>query len=514
LHKIFINFKKVKKKFPFKSQLQDLNKQSELLRQQHPGDTAESVSAEMEELIERFRDVWLMAEQRSADLKQALEFFKFIACVKDVNEWMDETRKSLLAKPQLHDLFTVTQCRQELDNLSYEMTHRDDIFKDLDIMCVQLVSEQNHPNKKEILSQTNKAMNERELLFRLWKLKCELLETQFECHTFYREAAQLIGAINSQESLLSKAYNELHQQLDQKILIGVEDLESSMKAHENLSKKIEKQSVDNVAELQRVGEQLIEKESKRLHIDETQSIFDMNELERLEETIAQILRKDRDVHELSSRRLKQLSEAMMFSKLRRDVDEFEIWIDEKMRQARSLSAANQKLLGNASGNELISSDKVKLFQKHKALFSDMEANESRYNDLVKRGQEQVKSNKTIKALQVKQIIDELSKKWKDLEFESRERAKEFEEAKDVLEFNDQLEQLEDWLKDKELMLQNGDTGRDYEHCVGLIKKAEEAVSTANEQKLQAVILMGDRLIFYFIIRRFLMNFIFSFYFGS
>ena len=84
-------------------------------------------------------------------------------------------------------------------------------------------------------------------------------------------------------------------------------------------------------------------------------------------------------------------------------------------------------------------------------------------------------------------------KWSQLEYESKERANEFEEAKDVLEFNDQLEQLEEWLKEKELMLQNGDTGRDYEHCMALIKKADEAVSAQNEHKLVGVLGMGDKL---------------------
>lgn len=38
-----------------KNQLAELNKQSELLRQRHPGDTAECVAAEMDELIDRFK---------------------------------------------------------------------------------------------------------------------------------------------------------------------------------------------------------------------------------------------------------------------------------------------------------------------------------------------------------------------------------------------------------------------------------------------------------------------------
>lgn len=91
------------------------------------------------------------------------------------------------------------------------------------------------------------------------------------------------------------------------------------------------------------------------------------------------------------------------------------------------------------------------------------------------------------------MSEELNKAWQQLAYESLERAKEFAEAKDLLEFNDQLEQLETWLKDKELMLQNGDTGRDYEHCVSLMKKADEAISPIYEEKLHSVLAMGDKL---------------------
>ena len=112
-----------------KPQLHELNKQSEQLRAQHPGDTAESVAAEMDELVDRFGELWLSAERRTRELAQAIEFFKFVACVRDVNEWMEETRKALLARLNLPDLFAVTAAKEELDNLSFEMTQRDDVFK-------------------------------------------------------------------------------------------------------------------------------------------------------------------------------------------------------------------------------------------------------------------------------------------------------------------------------------------------------------------------------------------------
>jgi spectrin beta len=332
-----------------KVQLQDLNKQSEVLRQRHPGDTAESVAAETDDLIDQFRSLWLKTEKRTKELKQSSDYFRFINYVRDVNEWIDQIDKSLNAPLQLNDLFTVTGQKQEHESLSFEMTQRDDMFKELDDMCIQL-TKQNHPNKRDILSLTNKAMTSRENLFRLWKLKSELLDSQFDCHMFYRECSQLIGQLNSQETLLNNSINESSLQLNQQIILSVDDLEMQMKSHQNLEKKIEKQTVDKGNELERLGAQLIEREVKRLESDEDE--FKISELIRLEHQLAQLLKKQNDVTELCHKRVKQLSEMIRFFKLCRDIDEFEVWIDDRIRFANSL-----KLSSN-----LVLSDKVKLFQ--------------------------------------------------------------------------------------------------------------------------------------------------------
>lgn len=470
-----------------KGQLHDLNKESEQLRAKHPGDTEESVAAEMDELIDRFRKLWLMSEKRSRDLKHASDFFRFLSYIKDVNRWMEETRSSLSTPIQANDLFSVAQLKQDHENLCFEMTQRDDMFKYLEDLCIELTSKQNHPNKKDIILQTNKAMNDRETLFHLWDLKNKALEAHYDCHEFYRDFSQLISLINSQESLLTKAFNELEQQLNESFLLNVDDLESLLKTHENLEKKIEKQSLDKAIDLKKKGSVLIERELSKINSEE-QEVFGLNELKRLQEILDLILKKENHLRELCKKRSKQLNEVLKFFKLKRDIEEFEIWIDERIRHARGLSLSSQK----SSFSSL--SDKVKLFQKQKALKSEIESNFLRHNDLNKRGQEQLSSNKTVKTILIKQTLEDLNKKWQELAYEVKEREKEFEEAKDILEFNDQLEQLEDWLKEKELMLQNGDTGRDYEHCVSLIKKAEEALMPIHEQKLQHVILMGDKLV--------------------
>ena len=225
-------------------------------------------------------------------------------------------------------------------------------------MCVEL-TKQNHPNKAEIILQTNKAMTDRENLFRLWKLKSELLETQFECHSFYKEVSQVIVLINSQEILLNQAHNDLQQQLEQRIFLNVDDLESQKKIQDNLDKKIEKQSLDKVNELQKIAQLLIDKEAKRVSLSSEQNVlFGLNELAKLKQTLSNLTKKEADMRILCAKRSRQLSDAISFSKLQRDIDEFEMWIDEKTRHARNLS----QIQNNTNGNKSAMNEKVKLFQ--------------------------------------------------------------------------------------------------------------------------------------------------------
>ena len=153
-----------------KVRLQDLNKQSEQLRLKHPGDTAETISFETNQLISRFRNLVIKTENRTILLNQSIEYFKFIQKVKNVNEWIEDTASSLKTQPQVVYLFTASQSKQEHENLSFEMTQRDADFKSLDEIFAQLTQGQNHPNKLEIIAQTDKAMKSREDLFRLWNV--------------------------------------------------------------------------------------------------------------------------------------------------------------------------------------------------------------------------------------------------------------------------------------------------------------------------------------------------------
>ena len=48
-----------------------------------------------------------------------------------------------------------------------------------------------------------------------------------------------------------------------------------------------------------------------------------------------------------------------------------------------------------------------------------------------------------------------------------------EEARGILEFRNEAAKIESWIRDKELMISQGDLGKDYEHCLELQKKLDD-----------------------------------------
>ena len=48
-----------------------------------------------------------------------------------------------------------------------------------------------------------------------------------------------------------------------------------------------------------------------------------------------------------------------------------------------------------------------------------------------------------------------------------------EEAKDILKFNEELDKVQAWIREKEMLANAGDMGRDYEHCLELQKKVSD-----------------------------------------
>lgn len=98
---------------------------------------------------------------------------------------------------------------------------------------------------------------------------------------------------------------------------------------------------------------------------------------------------------------------------------------------------------------------------------------------------------------VRQSLQRLNSKWNELLQASNNRGKGLVELKDILMFNEQVDKVEMWIREKEALVSAGDMGRDYEHCLELQKKAndlESAGITVDDKRIADINALADKLI--------------------
>ncbi|KAL4703862.1 hypothetical protein ACJJTC_010796 [Scirpophaga incertulas] len=137
--------------------------------------------------------------------------------------------------------------------------------------------------------------------------------------------------------------------------------------------------------------------------------------------------------------------------------------------ARAWAADKLALLGAdlPPGEVTNLEDKIKKLQKHQAFTAELAANKARLQEL------EVLADQLRPDEEVEQQMSSLINTWDQLEAATAQRGRGLEEAQDILEFNQQLDKIEAWIRDKEMMVVAHDLGRDYEHCSSLIRKLDD-----------------------------------------
>ncbi|GFY61481.1 spectrin beta chain, non-erythrocytic 5 [Trichonephila inaurata madagascariensis] len=66
--------------------------------------------------------------------------------------------------------------------------------------------------------------------------------------------------------------------------------------------------------------------------------------------------------------------------------------------------------------------------------------------------------------------------WEEVKENAARIASDLSQARDMLRIHDLFEKIDAWIKEKELMIQANDVGKDYEHCMTLQAKLDDVHS--------------------------------------
>ncbi|XP_030248101.1 spectrin beta chain, non-erythrocytic 5 [Sparus aurata] len=399
-----------------------------------------------QEVVERWEELRRHAEQREEELKLASQRYLFLNMAQDYFLWCSQLIGAMAAEESISDVATADLQLAQHQQLWAEMEARQETHRQAVDMGQELQT-QDRTNRKEVSEKLKALQAERHKLEQQWTEKQRWLETVHLEQVFYRDANSIDKTSSSQEILLQNS------------TLGdtVDETEGLIKRHEAFEKLLSSQE-EKLSSLKDLSERL----KKQLSREKSGRV--QTKLRAL------IQRRDR-IKELSVKRREELELSRMLCVFNRDVGAAEEWVSERMQKMAEDGKAD---LSNLHA-------KMKLLQKHQVFEAEILAHSEIISSVLQAGKELVSLHHP-RSKEVKRSAAALELHWEELKKAMATRGKALEDNRDFLEFLQKVEEVEAWIRQKEVMINVGDVGEDYEHGVQLLKKLSEFRGTGDGDK--------------------------------
>lgn len=422
---------------------------------------AVAIANQQDNVVRAWNELKEKSALRSDQLAASCDLQTFLTQVRDLMSWASNLRATLQAEEHVRDAAGATALKIQHDAIYNEIEAREDKFRYLNELSDSMV-QTGHYAAAEVEERCTALLDERQRLHTAWNKKKVLLEQKIDLFCFLRDAKQIDNLSSSQEAALSSS--DFGQ--------TVEVVQDQIKRHDAFEKLIQTQD-EKVATLQDHGRKLVE-----------QNHYDSNHINQRQQ---EVLQRRQKVKNVSALRRQKLDDALLYAQFVRDCAEAESWISEKHKKLEADAGTYSE------GNGL--EDKIKKLQKHQALQAEVAANKVRIREIKKTGEILVDKNHE-SLVEIKDAVRKVLEAWNALLHELDQRGRGLEEAQDILEFNNQLDKIEAWIRDKEMMVQAGDTGRDLEHCNALRRKLDDVDSDmrVDDQRIKNINVLADKLL--------------------
>ncbi|MGH0189005.1 UNVERIFIED_CONTAM: hypothetical protein FKN15_032871 [Acipenser sinensis] len=201
----------------------------------------------------------------------------------------------------------------------------------------------------------------------------------------------------------------------------------------------------------------------------------------IQERRQQVLDRYLRFKELSGLRRQKLEDSYRFQFFRRDADELEKWIQEKLQIA---SDENYKDPTNLQGK----------LQKHQAFEAEVQANAGAIVKLDETGNQMITEGHFSSDI-IRTRLEELHRLWELLLQKTKEKGVRLLQAQKLVQYLRECEDTMDWINDKEAIVTSEELGLDLEHVEVLQKKFEEFQTdlAAHEERVNDVNQLAGKL---------------------
>ncbi|XP_074654192.1 spectrin alpha chain-like [Tubulanus polymorphus] len=181
-------------------------------------------------------------------------------------------------------------------------------------------------------------------------------------------------------------------------------------------------------------------------------------------------------------RREKLEDARRYMYFKRDADELESWILEKLQTASDESFRDPTNL------------QAKI-QKHQAFEAEVQAHANAIVELDNIGYEMI-NEQHYASETIQKTLDELHRLWDLLMLKLGEKGQRLQQALKLVQFLRECEEVMFWIRDKEAFVTSEELGHDLEHVELLQKKYDEFQKDllSHEERVTEVNELGDKLI--------------------
>ncbi|XP_038597006.1 spectrin beta chain, non-erythrocytic 5 [Tachyglossus aculeatus] len=403
----------------------------EVLKLCPPGSPAAGrLQGKQQAVVRSWEALRLRVQRRRSQLEQACRLAHFLSEVRDYSSWAAGVRREIQAEETTRDPGSSSLRLSAHQQLRAQLEARDEAFRAAALHGEKLLQEEDAPIP-EIQEKLQLLQEEQSQVFQAWKLKQDWLEAMHREQLFRRDLDHLDKILTAQEvSLKTGALGG-----------SVEAVEQLIRKHEAFQKLLAAQDEKETA-LREQAEPL--------------------KGAGVQELLSSVLARRQRVKELARTRGEALGTALLLASFTRDVAEAEDWIRERAQQLEEPGPRGPNTLR----------DRLKRLKKHQAFEAEVGAHQEVMTRVIEKGEALLaQEHPGSRDVRLKQRA--LQQRWQQLKEAVAARGRELEDKRDFLEFLQRVDQVEAWIREKEVMVSVGDLGRDYEHCLQLSKRLGE-----------------------------------------
>lgn len=435
-----------------------LDMANELKNEYHGANTAH-IQQKQEQIVQEWNRLKTVVDDRYQKLNDSLRLHKFLMACRNFEDWANQICVSLAARENPRSYEQVQALRAEHENIRGEIKAQETNFEVL-VAHGTKMKDSKHFASEEILKRVMSLQATYDKLYMLFEKRTSFLKQLLDRSFFLREVKQCETMCAQQEAQL--ASNEPGSTVD--------EIKHALKKHEAFERVLQSQE-DKIKLMKDHAQALI----KQGHFDSP----------LIGEKLNEVLARRQKVVDSANIKRRELVRLLHLAEFLFDANEAQSWIENRRKQLDNEIEASK---GKGSLEE-----KMKQLQKHQTFEAELAASRCTIDALQGKGQELIQQGHRN---EVAAPLDKLLKSWHQLVQILKERGIGLEEAQDILEFNNQCNQVESWIRDKGIMIQASDTGVDLEHCTILQRKLDDVGSDmrVDGTRIQKINSLADKLI--------------------